>query len=283
MTREPLYTQLEQIFQKEDITHVLHVPFARLGVGTKAFRWEDGWFEKRFPDIQFSNALYREDLKSIDISTTFVLITGGSDKMHLYLSIVWNPLLEKAIREAPYLFGSSAGMMVLGKHFRSHKDYKVTHPWLGLFNFVGEGHYTEQNKASHLQHHLRTFPSLDFALGIDEDTVVEIDESWEVIRSRWVWWYEYLQWSWSTFEMPTWREVIDSALQKTIVCDSYVHALRIVHSLTDLIELEQHHPDILIQEYKKLTLRIMTHDAGNTLTQKDISLAKSISEFLSSS
>lgn len=281
MTREPFYMQLEKVLQKEQVTQVLHVPFSRMWVWTKAYRRKEWWFQDRFPHIQFYNALYREDLHVIDPANVFVLMTWWSDKMHLYLTIKGNPFLEEIIRTAPYLFWSSAGMMVLWTHFRSHKDYKVTHPWLWLFNFVWEGHLTKQRKQAHLEYHLEKFSDIDFVLGIDEDTVVELDESWNIITSWGEWSYLYLPWISKTQDIPDWRDKIKNSLQKTVVCTSYIDALDRVNSLTNLVEKENHHPDISIKSWNQLTISLTTHDAWNTITQKDLDMAKKINQFFS--
>ena len=170
--------------------------------------------------------------------------------------------------------------MVLGKHFRSHKDYKVTHPGLGLFNFVGEGHSSEQNKQPHLEHHLQRFPDLDFVLGIDEDTVVEIDETGKIIDSWWAGTYSYRPWAWTKQDTVDWRDERNNALTRSIHCTSYIHALQILNSLTSLIEQEWHHPDISIRNYKELVLSLTTHDEWYSVTEKDRRLARIINKHL---
>lgn len=41
----------------------------------------------------------------------------------------------------------------------------------------------------------------------------------------------------------------------------------------------QHHPDMELYGYRKVAIRLVTHDAGDAITQKDIDLALAISEF----
>ncbi|NCC21106.1 MAG: 4a-hydroxytetrahydrobiopterin dehydratase [Alphaproteobacteria bacterium] len=46
-------------------------------------------------------------------------------------------------------------------------------------------------------------------------------------------------------------------------------------------ERVQHHPDMELYGYRKVAIRLVTHDAGDAITQKDIDLALEISEFAS--
>ena len=53
----------------------------------------------------------------------------------------------------------------------------------------------------------------------------------------------------------------------------------IVPKLMDVIEKEDHHPTVTFG-YNTIEIRTTTHDAGNKITEKDLSLAEKISEVI---
>ena len=68
--------------------------------------------------------------------------------------------------------------------------------------------------------------------------------------------------------------LIGGKLIKTVVCDDFVAALAFVDEVGRLAEEANHHPDIDIR-YNRVTLALMTHDAGG-ITQADLDLARAI-------
>ena len=65
-------------------------------------------------------------------------------------------------------------------------------------------------------------------------------------------------------------------LEKTFTFDNYVKAMEFVNKVGDIAEKENHHPDILIFSYNKVKISLTTHDEGNKITEKDITVAKEI-------
>ena len=57
--------------------------------------------------------------------------------------------------------------------------------------------------------------------------------------------------------------------------DSFPQAIAFVNRIADVAETQQHHPTIEIS-YRTVTLRLITHDAGNQVTDKDYELARLI-------
>lgn len=57
--------------------------------------------------------------------------------------------------------------------------------------------------------------------------------------------------------------------------DSFPAAMRFVQEVGVLAEECHHHPDIEVK-YTSVTLRLTTHDANNTVTEKDKNLALEI-------
>lgn len=66
-----------------------------------------------------------------------------------------------------------------------------------------------------------------------------------------------------------------NSLEASIKFDSFKQCLDFVVQVGELAERENHHPDIDIR-YDELRLKLSTHDAGNKVTEKDISLAQKI-------
>ena len=70
-------------------------------------------------------------------------------------------------------------------------------------------------------------------------------------------------------------------LSRTIDCGNFVDAVAFVDKIVPLAEQAGHHPDIEIFAYKNVRITLSTHDAGNTITEKDLSLAEEINGLLS--
>ena len=72
----------------------------------------------------------------------------------------------------------------------------------------------------------------------------------------------------------------NNILTRTIVCENFVNAVHIINLIVPKAERAQHHPDIQLRNYKELTITLTTHDAWNTITQKDLDLAQEIDTVL---
>lgn len=59
---------------------------------------------------------------------------------------------------------------------------------------------------------------------------------------------------------------------------NFTEALKFVNLVWNIAEISHHHPDIKLYNYKFVEISTTTHDAGNTLTEKDFALAKRIEE-----
>ena len=69
----------------------------------------------------------------------------------------------------------------------------------------------------------------------------------------------------------------DNALTRSFVRADFVEALALVLEVGKLAEAANHHPDIDIR-YRNVRLRLSTHSAGNTVTEKDFALARKIND-----
>jgi 4a-hydroxytetrahydrobiopterin dehydratase len=75
---------------------------------------------------------------------------------------------------------------------------------------------------------------------------------------------------------PGW-DVADGRLTKTVTRKDFRDALLYVNAIGYLAEQANHHPDIAIISWNKVTLHLVTDSAGG-LTAKDFALARQISE-----
>lgn len=68
----------------------------------------------------------------------------------------------------------------------------------------------------------------------------------------------------------------NNSLVRVFTFGNFVEAVDFVNKIVPLAEKLGHHPDIEIFSYKKVKVKLTTHDAGNKVTEKDIKLAKEI-------
>lgn len=71
----------------------------------------------------------------------------------------------------------------------------------------------------------------------------------------------------------------DDAISADFSFTDFKSAMSFVVRLSYEAEAAGHHPDIFIS-YNRVTLRLSTHDAGNVVTEADLSLAKRIESIL---
>ena len=76
--------------------------------------------------------------------------------------------------------------------------------------------------------------------------------------------------------LPDW-EVEDGKLQRTFTLPSFAHAVLFIGAVGQLAEAADHHPDINLFGYKKVSIQLTTHSASG-LTEKDFDLAQQISQ-----
>ena len=72
-----------------------------------------------------------------------------------------------------------------------------------------------------------------------------------------------------------WAEA-NNALSRTVARADFVEALAFVIEVGRLAEAANHHPDIAIRGYRTVHISLTSHDAGNKVTAKDLTLAEQI-------
>jgi len=76
-----------------------------------------------------------------------------------------------------------------------------------------------------------------------------------------------------------WKEE-EGFLVKVFEFNNFVEAVDFVNKIVPIAEDMGHHPDVEIFSYKKVRVKLTTHDEGNKITEKDIKLAKEINFIL---
>lgn len=71
----------------------------------------------------------------------------------------------------------------------------------------------------------------------------------------------------------------DNALERIFIFPNFLEAFAFMTKVAILAELHQHHPE-WSNVWNRVVIRLKTHDAGNSITQKDIDLAKAIDGLL---
>ena len=84
-------------------------------------------------------------------------------------------------------------------------------------------------------------------------------------------------------DVPGWELSQDGkTLRRTVVCADFLAAVQLIQRLAPLAEAEDHHPDLHLTRYKRLTIELSTHAIGG-LSENDFILAAKFSPLLPAS
>ena len=72
-----------------------------------------------------------------------------------------------------------------------------------------------------------------------------------------------------------WEIVADKKLRRTFKFKGFLKTMSFVNAVAWEANKHMHHPDMEVS-FNKCVINITTHDEGNTLTEKDLALAKSL-------
>lgn len=70
---------------------------------------------------------------------------------------------------------------------------------------------------------------------------------------------------------PSWHLSEDGRLERTLAFKNFSQAILFLNAVAHLAETRDHHPDLSLHDYKRLTIRLMTHSAGG-ITERDFAL-----------
>ncbi len=76
-----------------------------------------------------------------------------------------------------------------------------------------------------------------------------------------------------------WKEFSNS-IERNFEFKNFQDALKFVNKVGQLAEIQNHHPNILMHDYKQVKISITTHDAQNSVTDKDYRLAEGIDKMV---
>ncbi|MEM7078097.1 MAG: 4a-hydroxytetrahydrobiopterin dehydratase [Pseudomonadota bacterium] len=76
-------------------------------------------------------------------------------------------------------------------------------------------------------------------------------------------------------QVPVDWQHADDALHRTFTFDNFVQAFGFMTQVALLAEAMDHHPE-WSNVYNRVDIRLTSHDASNTVTERDINLAKQI-------
>ena len=80
-------------------------------------------------------------------------------------------------------------------------------------------------------------------------------------------------------DLEGWELVDGAALRKTVTCKDFLDAVRLIQRIAPIAEAEDHHPDLHLTRYKRVTIELSTHAIGG-LSENDFILAAKLDELL---
>ncbi len=78
-------------------------------------------------------------------------------------------------------------------------------------------------------------------------------------------------------DLSGWALVEGTLIRKTIVCKNFLEAVNLIQRIATLAETEDHHPDLHLTRYRRLTIELSTHAIGG-LSENDFILAAKIDQ-----
>ncbi|TMJ03860.1 MAG: 4a-hydroxytetrahydrobiopterin dehydratase [Bacillati bacterium ANGP1] len=75
-------------------------------------------------------------------------------------------------------------------------------------------------------------------------------------------------------DLPGW-ELTSEGIRKSVKCKDFKTAIALVNAVANLAEAANHHPDILIFGWNKVTFTLMTH-SEKAVTDRDLAMAGQI-------
>ncbi len=80
-------------------------------------------------------------------------------------------------------------------------------------------------------------------------------------------------------DVAGWELVEGKAIRKTVKCKDFLDAVSLIQKIAPIAEAEDHHPDLHLTGYRKLTIDLSTHAIGG-LSENDFILAAKIDQLL---
>ena len=82
-------------------------------------------------------------------------------------------------------------------------------------------------------------------------------------------------------DLQGWQVVEGKAIRKTVTCKDFLGAVALIQRIAPIAEADDHHPDLHLTGYRRLTIELSTHAIGG-LSENDFILAAKIDQLLPS-
>ena len=82
-------------------------------------------------------------------------------------------------------------------------------------------------------------------------------------------------------DLHGWELIEGNAIRKTVKCKDFMDAVNLIQRIAPIAEAEDHHPDLHLTAYRRLTIELSTHAIGG-LSENDFILAAKIDQLLAS-
>jgi 4a-hydroxytetrahydrobiopterin dehydratase len=82
-------------------------------------------------------------------------------------------------------------------------------------------------------------------------------------------------------DLSGWELVEGKTIRKRLACKNFLDAVDLIQRLAPIAEAEDHHPDLHLTGYRRLTIELSTHAIGG-LSENDFILAAKIDQLLAS-
>lgn len=80
-------------------------------------------------------------------------------------------------------------------------------------------------------------------------------------------------------DVKGWELVEGKAIRKTVTCKDFLDAVALIQRIAPIAEHEDHHPDLHLTGYRRLTIELSTHAIGG-LSENDFILAAKLDQVL---
>lgn len=80
-------------------------------------------------------------------------------------------------------------------------------------------------------------------------------------------------------DVSGWELVDGKTIRKTVTCKNFLDAVSLIQRIAPIAEADDHHPDLHLTRYKRLTIELTTH-ALSGLSENDFILAAKIDQLL---
>ena len=80
-------------------------------------------------------------------------------------------------------------------------------------------------------------------------------------------------------DLKGWELIEGQSIRKTVTCKDFLDAVSLIQRIAPVAEAEDHHPDLHLTRYKRVTIELSTHAIGG-LSENDFILAAKIDQLL---